>query len=75
MFVSGDSDPATPLSFTARVAPSFPNRIELVLRGQGHTEWNECVSRLYERFVRAGEIRGVEAATCAPAPRPRFRTR
>jgi pimeloyl-ACP methyl ester carboxylesterase len=75
LFVSGDTDPATPLSFTARMAPNFANRIEIVLRGQGHTEWNDCVSALYERFVRAGEVRGLESETCAPVPRPKFRTR
>lgn len=75
LFVSGDSDPATPLSFTERVAPGFSDRAEVVLRGQGHTEWNECVGQLYERLVRTGAVRGVDASSCPPVPRPPFKTR
>ena len=42
MFVSGDTDAASPLWLTEQVAPGFSNRVEIVARGQGHTEWNEC---------------------------------
>jgi hypothetical protein len=74
MFVSGDTDAASPLWFTGRVAPGFSNRFELVLRGRGHTEWADCVGRLYEQFVRSGSVRGLDAASCEAAPRPPFRT-
>jgi pimeloyl-ACP methyl ester carboxylesterase len=73
LFVSGDSDPATPLSFTQRVAPGFSDRVEIVLPDQGHTEWNECVGHLYERFVRTGAARGLGGPSCAPVPRPPFK--
>jgi pimeloyl-ACP methyl ester carboxylesterase len=75
LFSSGDSDPATPLWFTGRVAASFPNRIEILMRNQGHTEWNECLAQLHERFVRTGTVEGLEAADCLPMPRPPFKTR
>ncbi|MEX2149187.1 MAG: alpha/beta fold hydrolase [Steroidobacteraceae bacterium] len=75
LFSSGDSDPATPLWFTDRVAPNFPNRIEVLMRNQGHTEWNECLGQLYERFVRNGTVEGLDATDCAPVPRPAFKTR
>lgn len=75
LFVSGDADAASPLWFTERVAPGFSNRVEVVMRGQGHTEWNACVGRLYQRFVRSGAVRGLDASSCEPVPRPPFRTR
>ncbi|HEU5468672.1 MAG TPA: alpha/beta fold hydrolase [Steroidobacteraceae bacterium] len=72
MFVSGDRDAATPLSFTDRVAPGFSNRVEVVLRGQGHTEWNDCVDRAYVKFVESGSASGIDPA-CPAMPRPPFR--
>jgi pimeloyl-ACP methyl ester carboxylesterase len=74
LFVSGDSDPATPLWFTERVAQNFPNRAELVLAGRGHTEWTECVFDVYARFVRAGKVTGIGESGCAAPTRPPFRT-
>lgn len=75
MFVSGDMDSASPLWFTERVAPDFANRVEVVARGQGHTEWNKCIGRLYETFVQKGDARGIDPSVCEPIPRPPFRTR
>lgn len=75
LFVSGDSDAASPLWFTERVAPGFSNRAEIILGGRGHTEWDDCVARLYEQFVRSGEVRGLDTSSCKPVPRPPFRTR
>jgi pimeloyl-ACP methyl ester carboxylesterase len=72
IFVSGDLDAATPLSFTERVAAGFPNRVEIVARGQGHTELNDCVESLYRRFVESGQARGIDPA-CPARPRPPFR--
>lgn len=74
LFVSGDSDAATPLWYTQRVAPGFSQRAEIVVGGQGHTEWNDCVATLYERLVRDGSVRAVRGATCDAVPRPPFRT-
>jgi pimeloyl-ACP methyl ester carboxylesterase len=74
LFSSGDIDPASPLWFTDRVAQHFPNRLEVVLRDQGHTEWNDCLGKIYEQFVRRGGVTGLEA-TCQPQPRPPFKTR
>ncbi len=74
MFVSGDMDAASPLWFTGRVAPGFANRIEVVSRGQGHTEWSDCIGSLYEEFVRSGTAEGIDPSTCPAVPRPPFRT-
>jgi pimeloyl-ACP methyl ester carboxylesterase len=74
LFVSGDSDPASPLWFTGHIAQGFPNRAEVVLRGQGHTEWNDCVGRLYEKFVQTASVRELDNS-CEPVPRPPFKTR
>jgi pimeloyl-ACP methyl ester carboxylesterase len=74
MFASGANDGASPLWFTERVAPGYPQRVEIVVAGQGHTEWSDCVARLYERFVRDGSVSGVRGAKCPAVPRPPFKT-
>lgn len=74
MFVSGDKDAASPLWFTARVAPGFVNRVEVVARGQGHTEWSDCIGALYEEFIRSGAADGIDPSACPAVPRPPFRT-
>lgn len=74
-FTSGDSDAATPLWYTQRVASGFAERAELVVAGQGHTEWSDCAGRLYEQFVRDGSVRNVRGKTCEAVPRPPFKTK
>jgi pimeloyl-ACP methyl ester carboxylesterase len=74
LFVSGDTDPATPLWYTQRVAAGFSERAEVVVAGHGHTEWNECIARLNEQFVRDGSVRNVRGKTCEAVPRPPFKT-
>ncbi|MGH9323624.1 MAG: alpha/beta fold hydrolase [Vicinamibacteria bacterium] len=75
LFVSGDIDAASPLWFTEHVARGFTNRTEIVLAGRGHTEWSDCLVAVYERFVRSGHARGLDASSCKPLPRPPFKTR
>ena len=74
MFVSGDIDGASPLWFTRHVADGFSDRVEILHPGRGHTEWSECVSRLYERFVRSGATLPLRSASCDRVPRPPFKT-
>jgi hypothetical protein len=74
LFVSGDSDGATPLWFTEHIAPGFSNKAEIIARGQGHTEWSDCVSRLYEQFIRTGSAASVVRSICQPIARPPFKT-
>ena len=73
LFVSGDSDPATPLWFTTRVAAGFANRAEIVVDGHGHTEWSDCISKAYEQLVRSGSVQEPKIS-CEPVPRPPFKT-
>jgi pimeloyl-ACP methyl ester carboxylesterase len=72
LFVSGDSDPATPLWFTEHVAPNFANRVQVVVHGHGHTEWNACLAALNEKLVRSGSVAELHGATCPAVPRPPF---
>lgn len=72
LFVSGDIDPTAPLWYTERTAPGFSDRVQVVQHEQGHTEWNECVERLYHRFVSSGATRGLDAS-CKPVARPPFK--
>jgi pimeloyl-ACP methyl ester carboxylesterase len=69
LFASGDTDVATPLWYTERVAPGFSNRHEVIQAGLGHTEWSECTLQAYQRFLDAGGVRGVVRSVC-PAPTP-----
>jgi pimeloyl-ACP methyl ester carboxylesterase len=74
LFVSGDTDAASPLWFTEHVARGFANRAEIVLGGRGHTEWSDCLGTVYEQFVRSGAVRGLGTSSCTPVPRPAFKT-
>jgi hypothetical protein len=74
VFASGDSDGGTPLSYTEEVAPGFSHRSEVVLQGQGHTEWNDCIARIYEALVVTGAVSGPVRSTCPRVPRPPFKT-
>jgi pimeloyl-ACP methyl ester carboxylesterase len=74
LFVTGDLDGGTPLWFTDRVARGFSDHVTVVVHGQGHTEWNECVARKYEQLVRSGSIRGLNSPSCPPVPLPPFKT-
>ena len=74
LFVTGDLDGGTPLWFTDRVAQGFSNHVTVVVQGQGHTEWNECVARKYEQLVRSGSVRGLNSPSCPPIPPPPFKT-
>jgi pimeloyl-ACP methyl ester carboxylesterase len=72
LLVSGDVDGATPLWFAEHVAAGLSQHVLAVAKGQGHTEWSDCVARLYERLVRSGAVSGLDAA-CEPVPRPAFK--
>lgn len=74
LFVSGANDAASPSWFTQRVAPNFSERAEVVVVGHGHTEWNDCVARLFEQLVHDGSVRNVRGKTCDAVPRPPFKT-
>jgi pimeloyl-ACP methyl ester carboxylesterase len=74
MFVSGDSDGATPLWYMEHAAAGFSRRIEIIARGQGHTEWSDCIARRYGQFLINGSTRGASTAACEPVPRPPFKT-
>jgi pimeloyl-ACP methyl ester carboxylesterase len=74
LFVSGDTDSATPLWYTQRAAAGFSERAEVVVPGHGHTEWNDCIARINEQFVREGSVRNVRGKTCDAVPRPPFKT-
>jgi len=75
LFVSGDSDGGSPLWFTAHVASGFSNRAVVTMQNRGHTEWSDCIGRLYEQFVRAGNAKDLDGKACEPASRPAFKMR
>jgi pimeloyl-ACP methyl ester carboxylesterase len=73
LFVTGDLDGGSPLWFTDRVAEGFSNHLTVVAHGQGHTEWNECVARIYELLVRSASARGLDSQPCPAIPLPPFK--
>jgi pimeloyl-ACP methyl ester carboxylesterase len=73
LFASGDSDGGTPLWFMEHAAQGFSHRLEVVLRGQGHTEWNDCIAKIYQKVVISGSVGGGGTSTCPLIPRPPFR--
>jgi len=74
LFASGDSDGGTPLWYAQAVAQGFANRREVLLQGQGHTEWSDCIARIYQEFVTSGSLGAERTTTCPPVPRPPFKT-
>ncbi len=74
LFVSGDIDAASPPWLMRHVAEGFSNKIELLNAGHGHTEWSDCVARVYERMVRAGGVESLHSGSCPRVPRPPFKT-
>jgi pimeloyl-ACP methyl ester carboxylesterase len=75
LFVTGDHDGGTPLWFTPRVMAGFSQAVQVVAKGQGHTDWNPCVATLYEQLVRSGSVAGLRPSTCAAVPLPTFKTK
>ena len=73
-FVSGDTDPASPLWFTERAAQGFSNRAELVLANRGHTEYLDCLLGIYQKFVATGTAAKLDTSACRPEPRLPFKT-
>jgi pimeloyl-ACP methyl ester carboxylesterase len=73
LFVSGDSDPATPLWFTGHAATGFSNRAELVLANRGPTEYLDCLAGIYRAFVAAGSAAKLDTSACRAEPRPPFK--
>jgi pimeloyl-ACP methyl ester carboxylesterase len=74
VFASGDTDGGTPLWFMEHTAQGFSHRLEVVLKGQGHTEWNDCIAQVYQNFVISGSVDPRNSSTCPPVPRPPFKT-
>jgi hypothetical protein len=72
LFVSGDSDPASPLWFTEHAAQGFPNRAEVVLANRGHTEYLDCAMQIYRDFVTTGSVAELDTSVCKPEPRRPF---
>jgi pimeloyl-ACP methyl ester carboxylesterase len=72
LLVSGDADGATPLWYAEHVAAGLANHALAVAKGQGHTEWSDCVAQLYEKLVRTGVVSGL-GVPCAAVPRPPFK--
>lgn len=74
MFVSGDSDGGTPLWFTEHASTGFRNRVEVIMRNRGHTEWDTCIETVYQHFLDQGSVHGLDVSACSHLARPPFKT-
>lgn len=74
LFVAGDLDAASPQWMTRHAMPGFTNSAEVILVGKGHTDVTDCITGVYEQFVRTGTARGLDTSACTPTSRPPFRT-
>jgi pimeloyl-ACP methyl ester carboxylesterase len=72
LFVSGEADGGTPLWYADQVAAGFSNRLQVIVKGQGHTEWSDCLAQSYQQFVRGGAVKGL-SPSCPEVPRPPFK--
>jgi pimeloyl-ACP methyl ester carboxylesterase len=72
LFVSGAADGGTPLWYADHVAAGFSNRIQVIVQGQGHTEWSDCLAQLHQQLVRGGTVTGVNPS-CPDVARPPFK--
>ena len=71
LLVSAELDPATPASLAARAAPGYTRHVELLLRGQGHSGWTDCIGERYAQLLRQGTVEGI-GRECPVTPRPAF---
>jgi pimeloyl-ACP methyl ester carboxylesterase len=74
LFVTGNLDGGTPLPFTNRVAEGFSMHMGVVIHGQGHTEWNDCIAMMYQQLVRDASVAGLVSQSCPAIPLPPFKT-
>jgi pimeloyl-ACP methyl ester carboxylesterase len=72
LFVSGAADGGTPLWYADHVAAGFSNRLQVIVKGQGHTEWSDCLAQLHQQLVRSGVVSGLNPS-CPEVPRPPFK--
>lgn len=71
MLVSAELDPATPASLAARAAPGYTRHVEVLLRGQGHSGWTDCIGERYAQLLRQGTVEGI-SRECPATPWPAF---
>ena len=72
VFASGGADGGTPLWYADHVAAGFSNRLQIIVKGQGHTEWSDCLAQVYQQLVRGGAVSGLNPS-CPDVPQPPFK--
>lgn len=72
LLVSGEFDPATPAVLAARAASGYARHASLMLRGQGHSGWSDCIAERYARVLRQGTVEGI-VDDCPAKARPPFK--
>ena len=72
LLVSGEFDPATPAVLAARAASGYARHAALMLRGQGHSGWSDCIAERYARMLRQGSVEGI-VDDCPAKARPAFK--
>lgn len=63
LLLSGERDPVTPPAYAAQAAAGYPNSVNLVARGQGHSVLrNICLQDVASAFIAAGTGNDLDTA-------------
>ena len=74
LLFSGELDPVTPPYWAEQARKTLPNSAHVVVPATGHgTLGNACVRRLFDQFLEAGSVKGLDAR-CDEGSRPPFFT-
>ncbi|MSP40592.1 MAG: alpha/beta fold hydrolase [Deltaproteobacteria bacterium] len=74
LMLSGDSDPATPMSLGKEAMKFLPNARQIILRNTPHSYTSECARSMIAVFISRGEANAVDASCAARQRRPPFVT-
>jgi pimeloyl-ACP methyl ester carboxylesterase len=72
LMLSGDSDPATPMSLGKEALKYLPNARQIVLLNTPHSYTSECARRLMAEFISRGAANDLDTSCAARLRRPPF---
>ena len=68
--INGSDDPGTPVRYAQSALQYLPNAKLAIVRGAGHSFFNDCTDKLVVRFVKAGSAKGLNPNQCRAAFTP-----
>ena len=74
LILSGELDPATPLSFGQAAAQYLPNSRQVLIRNEAHGYGSPCLRNLIAEFISRGSAKGLDTTCVELMRRPPFAT-